>query len=382
VASTSPAPAPSPPRERIGDRLEQAIEDRTDLETSLERVEETPTPRIKLLRRAVWLTITAISLYLVFPSVLDTLGSWRNLTRFEWWWLAAMAALQTAALACLWALQHVALRAREWFPVVTSQLAGNALSKVAPGGGAVGGALQYRMLMQSGMRPGSIASGLTAVNLLTFAAVLALPIFAVPAIVRGLADRDLVEATALGGGVFIGLFALGVVCLAFDGPLRWIGRLVQRVRNRLRRKHAEPLTGLPSRLLRERDRILATLGPKWKRALAATVGRWAFDYATLLAALAAVGSHPRPSLALLAFCAAQVLSQIPLTPGGLGFVEAGLVGMLKLAGVSAGDAVLATFAYRLFSYWLPMPAGLAGFIAHRRRYVAVTSSPSSPSAGK
>ena len=85
-----------------------------------------------------------------------------------------------------------------------------------------------------------------------------------------------------------------------------------------------------------------------------------FDFATLLAALAAIGSHPRPGLALLAALGAQVLAQIPVTPGGLGFVEAGLTAMLALAGVSAGDAVLATFAYRLFSYWLPLPFGLVG----------------------
>ena len=97
-------------------------------------------------------------------------------------------------------------------------------------------------------------------------------------------------------------------------------------------------------------------------------GRWAFDYATLLAALAAVGSHPRPALVLLAFCAAQVLAQIPITPGGLGFVEAGLTATLALAGVKAGDAVLATLTYRLFSYWLPLPLGLAGATLHRRRY--------------
>jgi len=55
-----------------------------------------------------------------------------------------------------------------------------------------------------------------------------------------------------------------------------------------------------------------------------------------------------------------MLAQIPVTPGGLGFVEAGLSAMLALAGVSAGDAVLATFAYRLFSYWLSLPLGLVG----------------------
>jgi hypothetical protein len=70
---------------------------------------------------------------------------------------------------------------------------------------------------------------------------------------------------------------------------------------------------------------------------------------------------------LLAFCGAQILAQIPVTPGGLGFVEAGLTATLALAGVSGGDAVLATFAYRLFSYWLPLPLGLVGVVLHRRR---------------
>jgi len=71
---------------------------------------------------------------------------------------------------------------------------------------------------------------------------------------------------------------------------------------------------------------------------------------------------------LLAFCTAQVLAQVPVTPGGLGFVEAGLTATLALAGVGPGKAVLATLAYRLFSYWLQLPFGLLGFALHKRRY--------------
>ncbi|MQA72813.1 MAG: flippase-like domain-containing protein, partial [Solirubrobacterales bacterium] len=197
--------------------------------------------------------------------------------------------------------------------------------------------------------------------------VLALPVLAVPSLLRGSVDRNLVEATLLGVAVFVVLLAAAVAVLAFDRPLELVGRAVQGVRNRLRRRSA-PLRELPARLTRERDKLLATLGPNWRLAVLATAGRWAFDYATLLAALAAVGASPRPTLVLLAFCAAQVLAQIPVTPGGLGFVEAGLTAMLALAGVSAGNAVLATFAYRLFSYWLQLPAGLVGFARHRHRF--------------
>ena len=53
----------------------------------------------------------------------------------------------------------------------------------------------------------------------------------------------------------------------------------------------------------------------------------------------------------------MVLALIPITPGGLGFVEAGLTGVLTLAGIPASEAVLATLLYRLAAYWLPMIAG-------------------------
>ena len=138
------------------------------------------------------------------------------------------------------------------------------------------------------------------------------------------------------------------------------------MRNRLRRR-ARPLEELPERLLRERDRILDALGSDWWRALLAASGRWGLDLACLVAALHALGSLPRLGLVVLAFCAAQLLAQIPLTPGGLGFVEAGLTGTLALAGVPAGDAVVASFAYRLCSYWLQIPLGLVGLALGRRR---------------
>src|SRR4051794_1606655 len=308
----------------VGDRIEGAIEQRADLGRGLEEgaVPEPP-PRRSIVRTAVWLTITAVSLYLVAPSVIEVAGSWQSITTFNPAWLAAMALLQIAALACMWALQRVALHARSWSTVIESQLAGNAIAKIAPGGGAIGAALQYRMLVERGIDRATAVGGLTASSLLTFAVVLALPVMAIPAVLRGSVSRTLVETSLLAGGAFILLAAAGAASFAFDAPLAWAGRTIQRVRNRLRR-HAEPLRNFPARLLSERDRILASIGPHWKGALLATIGRWAFDYATLLAALAAVGSHPRPVLVLLAFVSAQVLAQIPVTPGGLGFVEAGL----------------------------------------------------------
>jgi hypothetical protein len=59
---------------------------------------------------------------------------------------------------------------------------------------------------------------------------------------------------------------------------------------------------------------------------------------------------------LLAYAAAGIVALFPVTPGGLGIVEASLRGLLILAGVHPGCAVLATLAYRIASYWLPLLA--------------------------
>jgi putative heme transporter len=375
-------PRPDAPRRRVGDRLEHAIEQRADVPAELARGEQAleaePERRSSSLRRTIfWLVVSAVSLYLVAPSLIAAFGSWRQIERLSIAWLAAMAALQAAALACLWVLQWLSLHSARWQPVIASQLAGNALAKIAPGGGAMGSALQYRMLVETGVPRGEAVSGLTAANLLVFGVVLALPVLSIPAILRGGVKRDLLNAAGAGLAVFVLLFIAGVLVLSSERPLRWLGGAIQRVRNRVRPK-AEPLRHLPARLVAERDRIVDTLGPRWKRALAAALGRWAFDFGCLLAALRALDALPRAGLVLLAFCAAQVLAQIPLTPGGLGFVEAGLTAMLTLAGVPAGTAVVATFAYRLFAYWLQLPLGLVGLGLQRapvRSHRAQTTPP-------
>jgi uncharacterized protein (TIRG00374 family) len=197
---------------------------------------------------------------------------------------------------------------------------------------------------------------------------LALPIFTLPAILFGApVSRGLQHTAFVGIGAFVIFAVLGAVVLATDGPLVYFGRVVQRGRNWLFRKRT-PIRGLDSRVLRERDAIKSVLGTHWLLAVALTAGRLFFDYACLLAALRATGSQPRPSVVLLAYAVAEVIRLLPITPGGLGIVEASISGLLILAGVNASEAFLATLVYRLASYWLPLLAGPIAYLAYYRRY--------------
>jgi uncharacterized membrane protein YbhN (UPF0104 family) len=230
--------------------------------------------------------------------------------------------------------------------------------------------MQMRMLTRSGIDTTTAASSLTAVSLFTTGIVFALPVLSLPAMLAGTPVRGpLLTAVVLGFGVFVLLAALGIWLFQSDRPLMRSGDGA--VDPQPGPRHDEPIDRPPRPPGLERVLVRQTLGQRRSEALLAALGRSMFDYLSLLAALAAVGADPNPSLVLLAFVTALVLGMIPITPGGLGFVEAGLTATLTLAGISATDAVIATAAYRLAAFWLPLPAGLAAYIVFRNRMGAV-----------
>jgi uncharacterized protein (TIRG00374 family) len=321
-------------------------------------------------RRLLTLSVAAIVLYGVAPAVLEVLGAYRRLTDVDPAWWIVVVAMSAAGTWCMCAVQRLTLNGARWFPVITSQLAGAAFSRVVPGGSAAAAALQARMLSQAGVPPAAVATGLTAGALLLLGALAGLPLLALPAVLLGgRIPNGLLQAAGVGLAVFVVLFAVGALLLENDHVLRAVGRGLRAADVRLRRGQARS-DGLPERLINERNLLRKSLGRAWVKALALAAGRWIFDFLSLYAALLAVGARPPLYVALLAYAAAQLLGQLPLTPGGLGVVEAGLTGTLALAGVAAAPAALATLAYRLASFWLPLPVGLIAWIWHRRRYGA------------
>jgi uncharacterized protein (TIRG00374 family) len=336
--------------------------------TRFEQQQDTPFPWKSVVKRSIVVVAAGVTLYLVAPSMVAVFHSWPRLATLAPIWLIVAVAAQTAHFGCTFALQRIALRTRAWFPVVTAQLAGNAISLIVPGGAAAGAAVQFRMLAVSGMDAADAVGGLTAFSLLGIAGLLSLPFLVLPAVVFGSpVSAGLFDVAIAGAVAFILFGGFGAVVMATSAPLRKVGLAAQRVRNRIVRS-GTPISGLGDRLIEQRDLIRSVLGSRWWEAVLLSVGRLGLDFLCLLAATRAVGSHPRVSLVMLAFAVAGVIGMIPITPGGLGVVEAGLSGLLVLAGVSTGDAVLATLTYRLASYWLPLAAGLLAYLLFKRRY--------------
>jgi hypothetical protein len=63
----------------------------------------------RLVRRAVLLLLTALSLYLLFPKILDLFSSWRSLSQLNPLWAALIVPAEAASFVSIWFLQRVAL---------------------------------------------------------------------------------------------------------------------------------------------------------------------------------------------------------------------------------------------------------------------------------
>ena len=341
--------------------------------------------KAKIVGRVLFLLLSAFALYGLLPQLLDVFEEIPKLRDLNPVWFIATLLLEMGSFVCQWSLTRTALPQVSWFVAGTSQLVSNAVSKTVPGGAAMGAATGYRMLSVSGVNRGTAGAALAGTAIVSNGVLFALPMVAViGSILSAPVPSDLALIAWGGALLFLMLFAVVFTLVRFDRPLWAVGRIVERVTRWIYSKIHRAGGPTAAGLVHQRDAMVDALGSRWEMALAAAVGNWGLDYLALVAALYAVGAKPRLSLVLLAYGAAAVLSMIPITPGGLGFVEAGLTATLIAAGVNGPDALLATLAYRVVSYWLPLPAGLGASFLFRRRYGRVdleASEEPSPSGG-
>jgi uncharacterized protein (TIRG00374 family) len=334
---------------------------------TLDVVTEATHARRRLIGRIAFLVITLIAFYFVLPGLLATFDALPRLRDVYPAWFAVVLVLEGASFIAIWELQRIALGAKGWFDVACSHTAGNAVGRAVPGGVAAGGALQLKMLAQAGFDIPTATTALAAAGLLSTATLFALPVLALPAVPFVAINEKLIEGALLAVFMFFVLLGFGAWMIRSDRAIAAVGRGISWAGARF---HIGTSSSIGVRVVESRNVIRKELRYSWKRALPAAAANQLFDFLALEASLLAVGASVDPLLVLLAYVAAATLSMIPITPGGLGFVEAGLAGVLTLAGASPDEAVLATLLYRLFSYWLPLPLGLGASIWFSRRHRA------------
>jgi uncharacterized membrane protein YbhN (UPF0104 family) len=103
--------------------------------------------------------------------------------------------------------------------------------------------------------------------------------------------------------------------------------------------------------------------PVWALAFAFAAANWLWDCLTLALCFLAVGEGVPWQGLLLAYGAAQLAVNIPITPGGLGVVEGSLTIALVAYGGPKEATVAAVVLYRLISFWGLLAVGWVAWAA-------------------
>jgi putative heme transporter len=155
-----------------------------------------------------------------------------------------------------------------------------------------------------------------------------------------------VVAGLIGPWVFVGVLA-ALVGAGFAGVA--LVHHLRVVRRWLEHEKRIPGWRLARRVLRQVGDVSAFRAtiPGGVEVYALSLANWVLDVAVLATGFAVL-SLPVPWRALLfAYATAQLAGSLAPVPGGIGFVEGGMIGALTLSGVPAGDALVATVVYRL-----------------------------------
>ncbi|MHB8464710.1 MAG: lysylphosphatidylglycerol synthase transmembrane domain-containing protein [Acidimicrobiales bacterium] len=321
-------------------------------------------------RRSIWLVARAtafvvlayIGVQVVLANSAELSGAATYLRHLNWAWIGAAVVVEAISYVNFTLLQRRLLAsgglAIGLVPLAAMSLAGGAISNSLPGGGAFATVFAYRQFRHRGAD-----EALTTWTIMAFTALtaLALAILAVAGLVIAGEDGGVGGLWLLVGLLVVGP-TIGVVVLLRPRLLAPCLKPPVRLVRRLTRFPRSPSDAFV-------DDLVARIGavtPRpidWLAGLAFAGGNWLFDCACLVCAFGAVRTGVPWRGVLLAYGAAQVVSNVPITPGGLGVVEGSLTVALVAFGGSTSATVAAVLLYRVISFWLTMPLGwLAWFL--------------------
>jgi uncharacterized protein (TIRG00374 family) len=315
----------------------------------------------RVTRWLISLALVGVGLFVVAGKTDELSGASAYLEDMRWYWMVVAVALETASVLAYAALQGRLLASGDVElgikPLAGITLAGYSIQNSLPGGIVFSTVFAFRQFNRRGAD--DVLAGWT---------LLATTVLSQMALVT-LAGAGFAAAIGTGnalnlGGVIAGMVVFtGLIVLAWakrDPILRRLApplRLVQRL-TRLPKGDADQLV----HELADRVAAVTPSAFDWIRAAPWALANWVLDAGCLIVAFLAVGA-PIPWRALpLAYSAAQLAANLPITPGGLGVVEGSLTIALVAYGGARASTVAAVLAYRLLSFWAILPTGWVSWV--------------------
>jgi putative heme transporter len=335
-------------------------------------------PRRALLRSALGVALAVLVFALVVPRIASYGSVAHRLGHISTEWTVALAAaalldVLTAALPWLAVLPQLS-----FFNALGFTQASTALTLVLPGGAPLGMAISFGFLRRLRVSRGQAAFAVALTGIWSQATIFVYPLVGALLV---FATGDLSPSTAaiaaasgLAGALLVGL---AVLALRSPGFARRLGDAAARVaRWFARRLRREPPKWSGDTFARFREERVVLFRRQWPALTAATLANQLTAFLVFEFSLRAVGISYASlswSESFLAWAIGRVISSLPLTPGGIGVVELGLIGTLVGFGAPHAHVVAAVLLYRALIIVPTLIVGAAGLLVLRRPAAPATT---------
>jgi uncharacterized protein (TIRG00374 family) len=319
--------------------------------------------------------VTAVTLFLVFgvvlPQVADYGQAWEAVAGMSGAWLLLLAAVTIANIAVyVWPYQ-AAIPGISFGPAFVVRQTSYAISNAVPGGGAFGLGVQYAMLADYGFGGGAAAAAIGVTSVWNMLVTLALPVLALLwFVVAGDPEPWVMAAAGVGLLALATVVAVFVLVFRSEGAARGLGGFADRALSRMGRVLGKDVTtDIAGVLLDFRTSTAELIRRRVVSITLSNTVQQLLQFAVLLVALRAVeGDVSRASTVevFVAYAVGRLGGFIPLTPGGLGTVDALIIGILVAAGTGDPEALAAVLVWRAATYFPQMLIGGGTFLYWRR----------------
>ena len=331
--------------------------------------------RRRLLSGLAFFLLVVVAIYLVFPKLVGTGDVLKRIGDATWYWVVAALAFNVAAFAAYVALFRGVLGgtgndlvrrrldARASYQIT---MAGLAATRIFSAGGAGGIAVTYWALRKAGMERRRSACRMVAFLVLLYS------IYLISLVLFGV----LLRAGVLPGEApLAGTIVPAAVAAAVMGVFLLVALIPRDVERRIegfskgyrRARYATRLASGPATLATGTRTALDYLFNPRRGALAVSgaVGFWAANLAVLWASFEAFGGDVPFAVLVQGFFVGMAANLVPSPAGGVGSVDAGMIGAFVLFGVDSEIVFPAVLTYRAVAFWLPIPPGIVAYFQLR-----------------
>lgn len=325
---------------------------------------------VRLVLGLLGLAVVVTSFAVVLPRIADYGSVWRVLRGLSW---------QDAGLLALATVLNIVTFAPPWMTALPGLRLGRALALtqastaityVAPGGAAPGIALSYGALRRWGFPRRRVALALAVIGAWNQLVILAFPAVALGLLtLEGVRHPALTTASLVGTGVVVAAVAAFAAGLQNSRRALAVGNTAAHLATRALRLFRRPgVRWNGESFVRFRHDALGLLGRRWHVLTLATLAGHLTVFGVLVASLHATGAT-REEIGLIEAFAAwtliRLLGSIPITPGGVGFVELGLTGALVGFGGNEAEVVAAVLLYRSLTILPTLALGVLAMLTWR-----------------